>query len=86
MRDLDETLKSVEVLIESQLQKEVEELQRQLDDGVIGAVGFGEDSSALREDAEKKIGDLREAFRIASKGEVQERVSTVFCCQGHLAR
>lgn len=75
LREMDETLKSVELLIEADLQRSLDELQKQLEAGEIGAVGFGEDQSALRADAEKKIRDLREAFRITSNGEVQERVS-----------
>lgn len=75
LREMDETLGSVEGLIEADLKRGLEELQRQLDAGEIGAVGFGEDQSALRADAEKKVKDLREMFRIASKGEVAERVS-----------
>jgi STIP1 homology and U-box containing protein 1 len=77
LREMDETLGSVEVLIEAELQRGLEELKRQLEAGEIGAVGFGEDQSALRADAEKKVKDLREAFRVASKGEVAERVSLV---------
>lgn len=83
LREMDETLKAVEVLIEADLQRGLEELQRQLDAGEIGAVGFGEDQGALRADAEKRVKDLREAFRIASKGEVAERVSLV-ACGGHV--
>lgn len=74
LREMDETLKSVELLIESELRRSLEELQGLLKAGEIGAVGFGEDQDALRADAEKKVKDVREAFRIASKGEVQERV------------
>lgn len=79
---MDETLGSVEGLIEADLKRGLEELQRQLDAGEIGAVGFGEDQSALRADAEKKVKDLREMFRIASKGEVAERVSLLSAGDG----
>lgn len=85
LREMDETLKSVEVLIEAELQRGLEELKRQLEAGEIGAVGFAEDQSALRADAEKKVKDLREAFRVASKGEVAERVSLGGCCRGGVA-
>lgn len=74
---MNETLKSVELLIEADLARSVANLQAQLDAGQIGQIGFGEDQSALRADAEKKVHDLREAFEIASKGEIKERVSCV---------
>lgn len=78
MREMDETLKSVEVLIEADLQRSLAELQGQLERGEVGQIGFVEDQKALRADVEKKIGDLREMVRVASKGEVAERVSFIF--------
>jgi STIP1 family protein 1 len=78
LREMDETLKSVEVLIEADLQRSLAELQGQLERGEVGQIGFVEDQKALRADVEKKIGDLREMFRIASKGEIAERVSLFF--------
>lgn len=74
LREMNETLASVEQLIEAELNKELSELQAQLDRGEIGQIGFAEDQKALREEAEKKIHNVREAFRIASGGEIQERV------------
>ncbi|KAJ6172353.1 Tetratricopeptide-like helical [Penicillium chermesinum] len=74
LRESNETLKSVELLIEADLARSIAELQAQLDRGEIGQIGFNEDQSALRADAEKKIRTLREAFEISSKGEIKERV------------
>lgn len=74
VRELDETLGAVEALIEVDVARALGELQGRLDREEIGEIGFGEDQRALREDAEKKVKNLREAFRVASKGEVQERV------------
>lgn len=94
LREMNETLKSIEALIEADLERSIAGLQTQLDQGEIGVVGFGEDRSALREDAERKVADLREAFRVASNGDVQERVSgllfllslvVVFCFVDSLA-
>jgi len=76
LREMNETLKSVEVLIEADLERSLGELRGRLERGEIGQIGFVEDEKALRADKEKKVGDLREAFRIASKGEVAERVSS----------
>jgi STIP1 family protein 1 len=78
LREMNETLRSIEALIEADLERSVAELRKQVDAGELGEIGFGEDQRALREDSEKKIHDLREAFRIASHGEVKERVS--FSC------
>jgi STIP1 homology and U-box containing protein 1 len=78
MRDMNETLASVEQLIEAGLKRDLNELQVRLDKGEIGQIGFIEDRKDLQEDAEKKIRDVREAFRIASKGEIQERVCFLF--------
>ncbi|OQD75526.1 hypothetical protein PENDEC_c007G01672 [Penicillium decumbens] len=74
LREMNETLKSVEVLLEADLERSLGELRGRLERGEIGHIGFVEDEKALRADKEKKVGDLREAFRIASKGEVAERV------------
>ncbi|KAJ5671218.1 Tetratricopeptide-like helical [Penicillium longicatenatum] len=74
LREMNETLRGVEELVERDLERSIAESKAQLEAGQIGEIGFGEDCKALREDAAKMIQDLREAFRIASKGEVQERV------------
>ncbi|CAG8138121.1 unnamed protein product [Penicillium salamii] len=74
VRELNETLGAVEALVEADVTRALAELQGRLDRGEIGEIGFGEDQRALREDAELKVHNLREAFRIASNGEVQTRV------------
>ncbi|KAJ5703211.1 Tetratricopeptide-like helical [Penicillium malachiteum] len=74
LREMNETLKGVEILVEKDLERSISGLKEELDAGEIGEIGFGEDCKGLREDAEKMIRDVREAFRIASKGDVQERV------------
>ena len=75
VREMNGTLASVERLIEADLQRALEDLQGKLDRGEIGQIGFSEDQKALREDTAKTLQVLRETFAIASKGEVQERVS-----------
>ncbi|KAJ5758739.1 hypothetical protein N7520_005895 [Penicillium odoratum] len=82
LREMNETLKNVEELIEKNLERSIAESKAQLDAGEIGDIGFGEDCKALREDAEKMIQDVREAFRVASKGEVQERVVPDYLVDG----
>lgn len=77
LREMNETLANVERLIEADLDRELSELQAKLDRGEIGQIGFVEDQKALREEAEKNIHNVREAFRISSNGEIQERVGPI---------
>ncbi|KAJ5569659.1 uncharacterized protein N7459_009089 [Penicillium hispanicum] len=82
LREMNDTLRSVETLIEADLERTVTEMQAQLDRGEIGQIAFGEDQKALREDSEKKIQDVREAFRVATKGEVEERTVPDYLIDG----
>lgn len=75
LHEMDETLKCLEELINADLARVEADLRSQLEKKEIGEVGYREDLGALREDAQKKIQHLREAFRISSKGDIQERVS-----------
>lgn len=77
LREMNDTLATVEALIEADLNKELAELQARLDKGEIGQTGFVEDQKALRADAEKHVQNVREAFRIASNGDIQERVRAI---------
>lgn len=74
LRDMDATLASVEGLIESELERELNVLQSQLEKGEVGEIGYNEDQKILRQEAEKKIQHVREAFKVASGGQIQERV------------
>lgn len=74
LRDMNDTLATVEGLIEADLQRTSDELRRQLDAGEVGEIGYVEDVKALRADAEKNVYNVREAFRVASNGEIVERV------------
>ncbi|OQE89414.1 hypothetical protein PENNAL_c0014G00453 [Penicillium nalgiovense] len=82
LRELNETLGSVEALVEADVTRALAELQGRLERGEIGEIGFGEDQKALHEDADAKIRNLREAFRVASNGEVQERVVPDYLVDG----
>ncbi|KAJ5924050.1 Tetratricopeptide-like helical [Penicillium verhagenii] len=82
LREMNETLRDVEGLVERDLERSIAESRAQLEAGEIGEIGFGEDCKALREDAEKVVKDVRDAFRIASKGEVQERVVPDYLVDG----
>ncbi|OKL57282.1 hypothetical protein UA08_07560 [Talaromyces atroroseus] len=74
LREMDDTLASVEGLIEADLERELGDLKAQLEKGEIGEIGFNEDQKALRAEAEKKIRHVREAFKSASDARIEERV------------
>ena len=78
IRELDETLGAVELLVQADVERGLGELRGRLERGEIGEIGFGEDEREMREDAEGKVRNLREAFRIASNGEIAERVCFLF--------
>lgn len=75
LREMNDTLALTEQLIEANLKRELDTVKRKLDTGEIGQIGCAEDQRSLREEAEKHIRNVRYAFRVASKGEVQERVN-----------
>jgi STIP1 family protein 1 len=74
LREMNDTLASVERLIDANLSRELSDLQSLLEKGEIGEIGFIEDQKVLREEADKKIRHVRDAFKAASNGEIQERV------------
>ncbi|KAL3466364.1 hypothetical protein BJX64DRAFT_250704 [Aspergillus heterothallicus] len=74
LREMNQTLATVESLIEADLERALGDVQGQLDRGEIGETGFREDQKALRDSAEEHIHNVREAFRLSSNGEVQERI------------
>lgn len=82
LREMNDTLATVEGLIEAELQRSLDDLRRQLDAGEIGEIGYVEDEKALRGDVEKNIQNTREAFRAASKGEIAERVVPDYLVDG----
>lgn len=81
MREMNQTLGAVEAMIEADLNRALEELQGRSDRGEIGHIALVEDQKELRADAEKNIQNVRDAFRVASKGEIQERVSRGGFCR-----
>lgn len=82
LRESQQTLAVVEGLLESEAERARAELQRRLDAGEVGEIGFLEDEKALREDVERNISHVREAFRAASSGEVAERVVPDYLVDG----
>ncbi|PYI08168.1 U-box domain protein [Aspergillus sclerotiicarbonarius CBS 121057] len=83
VRELDETLASVEGLIEREVERGVEELRGQLERGEIGAVGFGEEQKEIRGEWEEKGRRVREVFGIAGeKKGLVERVVPDYLIDG----
>lgn len=82
LREMDSTLAAVEGLIESETQRASADLRRRLDAGEIGEIGFLEDEKLLREDAAGNVRNVREAFRVASQGQVAERVVPDYLVDG----
>ncbi|WEW59749.1 U-box-domain-containing protein [Emydomyces testavorans] len=74
LRERDETLKQMEELIEADLKRELKQLQRRFEAGEIGGVGYAEDQRILREEAQKKVNNVREVFAAAKGGDMKERV------------
>ncbi|KAJ5363703.1 uncharacterized protein N7496_009416 [Penicillium cataractarum] len=82
LHEMDETLKSLEELINADMARSEAELKSQLEKMEIGEVGYREDLSALQDDARTKISHIREAFKISSKGDIQERVVPDYLIDG----
>ena len=82
LRVMNETLAAVEGLIEAETQRASDELRRRVEAREIGEIGYIEDEKALRADAERNVQNVREAFRVATNGEVQERVVPDYLVDG----
>lgn len=82
LREMDATLAAVEGLIESDTQRASAELQRRLEAGEMGEIGYVEDERLLREEAGRNVRNVREAFRVASRGEIAERVVPDYLVDG----
>ena len=74
LREASETLRTIEELLESELNKELEQLKTSFEAGEIGQIGYSEDQKVLKEEAQKKLQDVREIFAAAQGGEMKERV------------
>ncbi|KAL2831895.1 hypothetical protein BJY01DRAFT_226311 [Aspergillus pseudoustus] len=74
LREMNGTLATVELLIEADLKRALDDVQGQLDRGEIGETGLREDQKALQDKAQEHIQNVREAFRISSNGDIQERI------------
>lgn len=77
LRELNETLKRVEEMLESELQTDLRQLEERYEAGEIGHIGYVEDQKELKEESAKRMQDVRDAFGTALSGDMKERVSTI---------
>lgn len=73
IRERNETLKQVEMLMEADLNSEIAALHNAFEKGEMGKVGYEEDRKLLEEEYSKKLRNVREAFASVDI-ELQERV------------
>ena len=79
LRELDSTWKLVEEMLDERRDRQLQELQDQFDQGIIGEIGRDEEAAAIKKDYEMRIAQVREAFANPEKPETQERVCTATC-------
>ena len=77
LREANETLKTIEELLESELNNELEQLKKSFEAGEVGQIGYAEDQKLLKEESEKRLQDVREVFAVAQGGEMKERVCSL---------
>lgn len=63
--------------MESDLNNELEKVKASFEAGEIGQVAYVEDQKALKDEAQKRLQDVREAFAAAQGGEMKERVCSL---------
>jgi STIP1 family protein 1 len=56
------------------LNKDLQQLNAKLDAGEIGEIGYREDEKILKEEAQKRLADVRKAFGAAFGPDLRERV------------
>ena len=76
LREMNDTLATVESMLEDKLKKDIEELDQRFKDGEIGDTGRHEEMTQLEKEAEDRRKNVRIAFRDSTKPETAERVGT----------
>lgn len=76
LRQLNQTLATVEELLQQQLYKELADLQGRYRRQEIGEIGRDEEKASLEKEAAEQRGNIRAAFENAQKEETAERVSS----------
>ena len=74
LREMNDTLATVEGLLEERLERDIAELDRQFANGELGETGRNEERTLLEREAEERRKNIRAAFQDPEKAETVERV------------
>ena len=74
LREMNDTLATVEGMLEDKLKRDIEELDQRFNEGEIGETGRNEERTILEKEAEERRKNIRIAFNDSSKPETAERV------------
>lgn len=74
LREMNDTLATVERMLEDKLKRDIEELDQRFSQGEIGETGRNEERTILEKEAEERRKNIRIAFNDSSKPETAERV------------
>jgi STIP1 homology and U-box containing protein 1 len=77
LRQLNETLATVEDLLQQQLDKDFADLEGRYSRQEIGEIGRNEERATLEKEAVERRSNIREAFKNAQNDETAERVSLI---------
>ncbi|KAK2805784.1 hypothetical protein FQN50_006060 [Emmonsiellopsis sp. PD_5] len=74
LRNQNETLRRIEELMQSDMDRELKELRDRLESGEIGQIGYKEDEKELLDETQKRLDVVRDVFASALGVEMKERV------------
>jgi STIP1 homology and U-box containing protein 1 len=74
LREMNDTLATVERMLEEKLEKDIALLERRYQNGEIGETGRNEERTLLEKEADERRWNIRVAFKDPSKPETAERV------------
>ncbi len=74
LREMNDTLATVERMLEDKLTRDIEDLDQRFSEGDIGETGRNEERTILEKEAQERRRNIRIAFNDASKPETAERV------------
>ena len=78
LRELNQTLAAVEILLDNQLEKDLAEVEWKFAKQEIGATGRDEEKASLQKEAADRRRILRDALRDPAKADTAERVCNLF--------
>jgi STIP1 homology and U-box containing protein 1 len=80
LREMNDTLATVEGMLEEKLERDIAELERQYKDGEVGETGRNEERTLLEKEAEDRRKNIRAAFKDPEKPDTAERVGADLSC------